>query len=294
MEKLLTGLSGFSIKKVVSYNPVRLDVIYRKDTHCPECGSTNKRIKASFYRKIKSAPQHRSPVMLHVLCHKFHCKQCGRYFNTRMDGVKKWSRSTEPLKNNVFHTCSRGYSNKDAAYESGISVATVERFYHQMVQVKIRHQSNRNCPRFIGIDEHRFSKKIGFVTTFCNLERHSVFDIAPGRSEGDLLPFLRSLKGRKNVKVVCIDMHAPYRKMIRKWFPHAKIVTDRFHVIRLINHHFAKTCKLIDEENLAWGRGGLIRAMSTKPENLSTKKKENYAETRAKTIQLVRRSSVIF
>ncbi len=109
MEKLLTGLSDFSIKKVVSYNPVRLDVIYRKDTHCTECGSTNKRIKASFYRKIKSVPQHRSPVMLHVLCHKFHCKQCGRYFNTRTDGVKKWSRSTEPLKNNVFHTCSRGY-----------------------------------------------------------------------------------------------------------------------------------------------------------------------------------------
>lgn len=78
-----------------------------------------------------------------------------------------------------------------------------------------------------------------------------------------------------------MDMHAPYRKMVRKWFPNAKIVTDRFHVIKLINQHFAKTCKLIDEETLAWGRGGLIRIMSTKPENLSALKKrklEHYFE----------------
>lgn len=38
-----------------------------------------------------------------------------------MNGIKKWNRSTEPLKNNVFHTCSRGYSNRDAASESGIN-----------------------------------------------------------------------------------------------------------------------------------------------------------------------------
>ncbi len=274
MQRLLTGLVDFSIKKVLSWQPVRLEAVYKKETQCPECGSSEKRIKASFWREIRSIPQQGRPVTLHVPCHKFHCKQCGRYFNSRMNGIKKWSRSTEPLKHNVFHTCSRGYSNTDAASESGISVATVERFYHQIVLQKTSHRKNRLCPRFIGIDEHRFSKKVGFVTTFCNLERHSVFDISPGRSGSELLPFLRSLKGRNRVKVVCMDMYAPYRKMVKRWFPNAKIVTDRFHVIKLINHHFAKTCKLIDEENLAWGRGGLIRIMCTKPENITPQKKE--------------------
>lgn len=274
MERLLTGLVDFSIKKIISIRPVRLEVVYNRETYCPECGSLRKRIKTSFWRKINSTPQQGHPVTLFVYCHKFHCKQCSRYFNTRMNGIKKWSRSTEPLKHNVFNSCRMGYSNKDAAREGGISVATVERFYHQMVSQKISHQKNRPCPKIIGIDEHRFSRKVGFVTTFCNLEKHSVFDIATGRSEAELLPFLKSLRGRKQVKVVCMDMHAPYRKMVRKWFPNAKIVTDRFHVIKLINHHFVKTCKLIDEENLAWGRGGLIRIMSTKPENLSAQKKQ--------------------
>ncbi|ACD96586.1 ISL3 family transposase [Trichlorobacter lovleyi] len=274
MERLLTGLVDFSIKKVISLRPARLEVLYKGETSCPECGGPEKRIKSSFWREIKSIPQQGYSVTLLIYCHKYHCKCCGRYFNTRINGVKKWSRSTEPLKSNVFETCRRGYSNKDAAFESGLSVATIERYYHQMVLQKISHQKNRPCPRIIGIDEHRFSRKVGFVTTFCNLEKHSVFDIAPGRSEAELLPFLESLQGRKQVEVVCMDMHAPYRKMVKKWFPNAKIVTDRFHVIKLINHHFAKTCKLIDEETLAWGRGGLIRIMSTKPENLSVLKKQ--------------------
>ena len=274
MERLLTGLTDFSIKKVLAFRPAHLEVVYNKETSCPECGSSTKRIKASFWRNLKSIPQQGHPVTLRVRCHKFHCKRCGRYFNTRMHGVKKWSRSTEPLKSSVFHICRRGYSNRDAASESGISVATVERFYHQMVLQKVSHQKERLCPRILGIDEHRFTKKIGFVTTFCNLEKHSVFDVTPGRSEAELIPFLRTLKGRKQVKMVCMDMHAPYRKMVRKWFPNAKIVTDRFHVIKLINNHFAKTCKLIDEENLAWGRGGLIRIMCTKPKNLTPLKKQ--------------------
>ena len=274
MERLLTGLADFSIKKVLTLRPAYLEVVYKKDTLCPRCSSSNKRIKASFWRDIKSIPLQGRPVTLRVRCHKYHCKRCGRYFNTRMNGIRKWSRSTEPLKSNVFYTCSRGYSNADAASESGISVASVERFYHQMVLQKISHQKNRVCPRYIGIDEHRFSRKIGFVTTFCNLDKHSVFDISPGRSEADLLPFLRTLKGRKRVRVVCMDMYAPYRRIVRRWFPNAKIVTDRFHVIRLINHHFAKTCKLIDEENLAWGRGGLIRIMCTRSQNLTSQKRE--------------------
>lgn len=268
MERLLTGLVGFSIK------PTNLEVTYNQDTLCPNCGSTHKRIKASFWRKIKSIPQLGNPVTLHVRCNKFHCKKCGRYFNTRINGVKKWNRSTEPLKNSVFSTSNRWHTNRDIALESGISVASVERFFHQMVDLKVRHRSNRLCPRFLGIDEHRFTKKVGFATTFCNLEKHSVFDIAVGRSEAELLPFLRSLKGRERVKVVCMDMYSPYRVMVRKWFPNAKVISDRFHVIKLINHHFSKTCKIIDEESLSWGRGGLIRAMSTKPQNLSSKRKE--------------------
>lgn len=77
-----------------------------------------------------------------------------------------------------------------------------------------------------------------FATSFCDLKNHRIFDIVSGRSEAELRPFLARLQGRERVRVVCIDLSSPYRRLIQTYFPNAKIVADRFHVIGLITHHF--------------------------------------------------------
>ena len=53
-----------------------------------------------------------------------------------------------------------------------------------------------------------------------------------GRSESDLRDYLASLQGKERVKVVCMDLSSTYRSIVKKHFPNAKIVADRFHVIR--------------------------------------------------------------
>jgi transposase len=35
-----------------------------------------------------------------------------------------------------------------------------------------------------------------------------------------------------------MDLSATDRAIVKKYFPRARIVADRFHVVRLINHHF--------------------------------------------------------
>lgn len=37
-----------------------------------------------------------------------------------------------------------------------------------------------------------------------------------------------------------MDLSKTYRNIVRRHFPDAMIVSDRFHVIRLINHHYLK------------------------------------------------------
>ncbi|MFV8006941.1 transposase, partial [Staphylococcus aureus] len=44
-----------------------------------------------------------------------------------------------------------------------------------------------------------------------------------------------SLKARKRVKTVSIDMHEGYMTLIKEMFPNAKIVIDRFHIVQLLN-----------------------------------------------------------
>lgn len=67
-----------------------------------------------------------------------------------------------------------------------------------------------------------------------------------GRSEVALEAYLHALQGREQVRVVCMDLSATYRALVKRHFPHARIVADRFHVIRLINHHFLACWRELD------------------------------------------------
>src|SRR5262249_22788612 len=86
----------------------------------------------------------------------------------------------------------------------------------------------------------------GYATTLCDLKNHTIYDVVLGRSESSLEGFFHSLEGKSLVRVVCIDLATHYRALVRKHFPNALIVADRFHVIRLINHHFLSCWREFD------------------------------------------------
>ncbi len=127
------------------------------------------------------------------------------------------------------------------------------------------------CPRYLGIEEHTLHKSRRFCTTFCDLKNRRIFDVRPGRSEADLAAFLGKLKGRDKVKIVCIDVASPYRSLIRRYFPKARIVADRFHVVRLIQHRFMRLARH-PAANLKSHRGNLA-ALRKAPERLTGKQR---------------------
>jgi transposase len=43
-----------------------------------------------------------------------------------------------------------------------------------------------------------------------------------------------------------MDLSSPYRALLHLHFPNARIVADRFHVIRIINHHFLACWRNLD------------------------------------------------
>jgi transposase len=98
----------------------------------------------------------------------------------------------------------------------------------------------------MGIDEHFFTRKKGYATTLCDLGNHKVYDVVLGRSEAVLKAYFGRLKAKDAVEVVVMDLSKTYRNIAREYFPSATIVADRFHVIRLINHHFLKVWSSID------------------------------------------------
>ena len=70
--------------------------------------------------------------------------------------------------------------------------------------------------------------------------------MVPGRSETSLEGYLNKLEGKHLVKVVCMDLAVGYRSLVKKHFPQARIVADRFDVIRVVNQHFLACWKELD------------------------------------------------
>ena len=153
----------------------------------------------------------------------------------------------------------------------------MERWFHSFLERAVSERQNAPCPRVLGIDEHFFSRKKGFATTLCDLEHHRVYDVTLGRSEAALEPYLKRLKGREQVRVVCMDLSDTYRSIVRRYFPNALIVADRFHVIRLINQQFLTLWRLLDPSGSR--NRGLLKLMRQHQHNLEeaqVSRLENY------------------
>ena len=59
---------------------------------------------------------------------------------------------------------------------------------------------------------------------------------------------LNYIQGRENVKNVCMDLSATYRSFAKSYFPNARIIADKFHVVRLPMQSLQKYLKQIKTE----------------------------------------------
>lgn len=162
-----------------------------------------------------------------------------------------------------------GMAHKHIQRQFQLGHSTLERWFHECYELENRKVSDRLCPTVLGIDEHTFNKQSGYATTLCDLRKHRVFDVVKGKSQHDLKDYLKSLPGKERVQVICIDLSSSYRRIIKQYFPNAKIVSDRFHVIRLVGYHFLKTCHSIDPD--VKHRRSMLRILRMREDKLSNK-----------------------
>jgi transposase len=69
-----------------------------------------------------------------------------------------------------------------------------------------------------------------------------------------------------------MDLSTTYRSLVRRYFPNAQIVADRFHVIRLINHHFLDAWKQL--EPVGRKNRGLLSLMRRHEKNLTGEQRD--------------------
>lgn len=250
----ILNLPFLTIRKIEHTYPVRIEAEYKGTVSCPHCASGVLRKKAPFERDVRHESLGERPVLLRLRGYKYYCGACRRYFRQRFPGILHYQRATEGFKREVCQDHHDGICQSRLAQRLKLGSATIERWYMAFLKRKVAESQNDLCPRVLGIDEHFFSRKEGYATTLCDLQKHRVFDVVLGRSEAALEAYLSRLKGKERVRVVCMDLSSTYRAIVRKHFPNAMIVADRFHVIRLIGQHVHQLWRQIDPSH-RWNRG---------------------------------------
>ena len=243
----ITGLPEYEVTSVEEVaGEVRIRVRFTGAVSCPHCGGTKLRLKDRRVRRPRHESWGERRTRLELETRKWRCLKCSRFFWQRFPGILPRLRASERCRRAVCQKHFDGISRARLARREKMASSTIERWFGWYLRLLAGERTARQCPQVLGIDEHFFSRKQGYATTFCDLKNHKVYDVVAGRSEASLEQYLQRLEGKHLVKVVCMDLAAVYRAIVRKHFPRARIVADRFHVIRLINHHFLACWKELD------------------------------------------------
>lgn len=266
--EILLGLPGFEITNAARQSgEVRIWARYVAPIQCPHCGGTALRDKGRYTRRVRHENLGERHCRLLLEARKWQCRGCQRQFRQRFPGIQPCQRASEAFQQMIYRDHLDGINRSRLGRREKIGSATVERYFRRRLERQFSEWHPQQCPRVLGIDEHFFTRRKGYATTLCDLKNHKVYDVVLGRSELSLRAYFERLEGRAEVRVVCMDLASNYRTLVQQYFPNARIVADRFHVIRIINHHFLACWKEIDP--LGSKNRGLLSLMRRHRHNLA-------------------------
>jgi transposase len=238
----LPELKITSFKKT-SKNLYQFDLLKQSEFEvCPKCATLSKTVYDHVWTRPRDTPIRDKKIILNIKKRRFYCKSCKKPFTEPVQGIKKGFRTTDRFRRHIMW-CADNFSNLYAVERQlDVSSWLVHKAYYEQLQLQVQKLQNPWATT-IGIDEHSFrrNKKRGyrdFATIFVEYSHKRVREIVLGRSPAELMAEERLLNipGRENVRNVIIDLSKNYHKLARELFPQAKIIADRFHVIRLFNN----------------------------------------------------------
>ena len=234
-------------KKGTTYDQLHAKLI-QQPTHCVHCGvvkdGSNIIIHTHMPTTVKMPPNpNGNPSRLILKKPRFRCKSCNRTFQLENSIVKPHCQISELLAFRIFADASFLISETTIAYKNHVSHSTVNRIINKAANSR---RINFNwLPEVLCFDELKSTKDATGAMSFAYLDHETgkLIDMLESRTLDYLLQhFSRYLRNvRRRVKYIVIDMYEPYVQVIKRMFPWAIIVTDKFHIVQLVNRALNQT-----------------------------------------------------
>lgn len=210
-----------------------------KLSKCPNCGFDTLIKYGSRKTDVRVGSINGSEYHLKLWKQRYLCKSCNATCGAHTNLVEPNHSMSRQIEQEIIPLAKESLTFKTISKIVGVSASTVARAVYNSVSIPKRATV---LPKNICMDEFRSANhQYSFIT--CNADTHEVFTLLPQRLSKKLIEhFIReySLEERQQVESVSIDLNANYQSVIRRVFPNAKIVVDRFHIIQLVGRALDK------------------------------------------------------
>lgn len=200
---------------------------------CPDCGSFHVHLHDWGFRSWRSAPIGVTRVFISMWVPRVKCQHCGacRRINVKFAaGKTHHTKAYERYAANLlqFMTPQDFARQEKLAWDTAFAIDL--RRLKKVPRVPLSSVSR------IAIDEIYLGKLHGFMTVVLDLTSKQVIYCRSGRGSEALLPFVKQLrKSQAKIQAVAIDMAGGYIKAVKEFLPEAKLVFDRFHIVKRMN-----------------------------------------------------------
>jgi transposase len=215
---------------------------------CPKCASPSNVRAGRVSVTVREEPLRDSWIWLKIHKHRYYCKSCKKPFTEPVSGIWPRKRTTQRFRKHIGKMCENFTNLSRVKNISKISNGLTYKIYYEQIEMKLRERRGIKWPTVLGIDEHFFSRSKGFTeyaTVFTDLKKRKLFDMYLGKDVKNLIDQVNHIPGRDEVKFIAMDMSSSYKSFAQKMFPNAAIVSDKFHVLRLLTPAIMKIGKSI-------------------------------------------------
>lgn len=237
--------------KIVAGKPVPPDV-------CPRCGVENPRVYKHDQQEqtFMDTPIHGKRAAIQVIRQRYRCLECGKTFQQLLPEMDERRNMTRRLLEYIQQR-SLVRTFTDVADDVGVNEKTVRNIFREYVAV-LEEDREVTAPAWLGIDELYLIRQPRCI--FTDVRRRSVVDLLAKRDKLSVSKWLTNLPGKQAVEVVTMDMWKPYRDSVLALLPAARVVVDKFHVVRMANKCLDDTRKRLRGELSTSDRRKMMRS----------------------------------
>lgn len=216
---------------------------------CPRCATPSTSVYDRRRVRVRDAPLRDMSMRLVIRKRRFSCRPCKRPFTESVPGIVPGYRSTERYRRGVLWACKHFSDLTQVRRVYRCSSGYVYKAFYTQLELE-RRKRLYPWPSVIGLDEHFFRRGRGgfrqFVSMVVDYKNRRLFELVEGRTVAEMQAALGDIEGRENVRHVVLDMCDPYRTFATGFFPNARLVADKFHVLRLLSPAINRHRRLVE------------------------------------------------